>query len=138
VEFETWWQPERDIQLSANFSLSDPDDTPFRENAIPDRQAYARIDWQFRPNWNWNLQANWFGKTYRGDGDTRPAINAYTLMDTTVRYGGIKHWEFALSAKNLLDEDARSHTRSAIPDDLPLPGRSLFAEVRLYLDGLLK
>lgn len=138
VEFETWWQPGRDIQLTANFSLSDPDNTPYRENAIPDRQAYARIDWQFRPYWNWNLQANWLGKIYRDDSDDRVAIDDYTLVDTTVRYGGINDWEFALSVRNLLDEDARAHTRSAIPTDLPLPGRSLFAEVRLNLDGLLK
>ena len=43
--------------------------------------------------------------------------------------------ELALLAKNIFDENAREPTLSAtpvplIPDDLPLAGRSLLAEIR--------
>jgi len=37
-----------------------------------------------------------------------------------------------VAVRNLLDEDVREPTRSTIPGDYPMPGRSVFAEVRLH------
>jgi hypothetical protein len=37
-----------------------------------------------------------------------------------------------VAGRNLLDEDVREPTRSAIPGDYPMPGRSWYAEARLH------
>ena len=57
------------------------------------------------------------------------------ITDSTLRYAGIRRWEFALSVRNLFDVDAREFMRSSIPNDLPLPGRSIYAEARYLLDN---
>ena len=138
LEFETWWRPTEALSVSGNYAYNDPDDNRFRAFGSPQHQAYLRADWQFLPDWNWNLQSNWIGEIERNPGDTRPDIDDYCVIDSTLRYFGIKDWEFALSVRNLFDEGARSFTSSRIPNDLPLPERSFYLEARYDLDGLTR
>jgi len=138
LEFETWWQPTEALSLSGNYAYNDPDDNQFRAFGLPQRQAYLRADWRFLPDWNWNVQSNWIGEVERNPADARSDMDDYFLTDSTLRYFGIKNWEFAVSVRNLFDEDARSYTSSRIPDDLPLPERSFFVEARYDLDGFRK
>jgi outer membrane receptor for ferrienterochelin and colicins len=42
----------------------------------------------------------------------------------------LKHWEFALAVRNLFDEDVREPSQPSIPNDYPMEGRSLWAELR--------
>jgi iron complex outermembrane receptor protein len=98
--------------------------------SVPDEEAYLRADWAFLPKWNWNLQANWTGKRTLSASDTRKPLGTHTLADTTLRYFHGSEWEFAASIRNLFDVDAREYTGSSIPNYLPLPRRSFFAEVR--------
>lgn len=130
IELEAHWQATATLRLAGNYTLRWQDDGPYRIYAVPEREAYLRADWAFRPGWNWNLQANWIGARPRPAGDARDPADAYTVVDTTLRHGAGKHWEFAAALRNLLDADARAYTGAAIADDLPLPGRSLYAEVR--------
>ena len=59
------------------------------------------------------------------------AVNgAYALTDTTLRYQHDKQWEFAASLRNIFDTDAREYVSARLPANLPLPGRSAYAEVR--------
>lgn len=138
LEFETWWQPTEEVSLSGNYAYNDPDDNQFRAFGSPNHQAYLRADWRFLPDWNWNIQSNWIGDIERNPGDMRSDIDDYFLTDSTLRYFGVRNWEFAFSVRNLFDEDARSFTSSRIPDDLPLPERSFYLEARYDLDGLKK
>jgi len=129
-ELEAQWQTTKDVRISGNYSRNNQDDSVFRTIQEPDQNAYLRLDWGFLPEWNWNLQSNWISERPRASGDNRPPADDYFLTDTTVRYARSESWEFAASVRNLLDVDAREYTGSAIPNDLPLPERNLYAEVR--------
>jgi outer membrane receptor for ferrienterochelin and colicin len=126
IELEAKWQASRTVRVSGN--LNQRNDSAF--NTIPAQSAYLRTDWAFVPNWNWDVQANWIGKHTMLSNDPRSPIGAYTLVDSTVRYFHRQNWEFAASLRNLFDVDAREYSSSALPDNLPLPGRSFYAEMR--------
>jgi iron complex outermembrane receptor protein len=130
IESEFHWQAAKALKVSGSFTHRRQDDSRFLVYGIPDREAYLRGDWRFLPRWSWNLQANWFGKRTVPVGDTRRPLGAQTVADTTVRYLYDKHWEFAVSVRNLFDADVREYTSSAIQAYLPLPGRSFHAEAR--------
>jgi len=57
-------------------------------------------------------------------------VDDYVITDTTLRYAATNYWEFAASVRNLFDNDAREFTGRSIENDLPLPERNAYAEVR--------
>lgn len=126
VELEAMWQAAKKLRVSGNLNYRR--DSTY--NSIPDKNAYLRADWAFMPNWNANLQANWTGKHLLPAGDPRSPMGSYTLVDATVRYSYRQDWVFSASLRNLFDKDAREYTSSALRDNLPLPGRSFYAETR--------
>jgi len=127
VELEAQWQATKTLRVAGN--LTHRDDT-MAFNSVPKQKAYLRTDWAFVPSWNWNVQANWIGKRSLLPGDPRSPLDACTLVDTTIRYSHRKEWEYAASIRNLFDVDAREYTSSAIPNNLPQPRRSFYAEMR--------
>lgn len=130
VEFATHWQAAENLNLIVNFTVRDQDDSSFRFNPEAEKEAYFRADWGFSNNWNWNLQTNWIGARERTDIDARDPLDAFSITDTTLRYASSDHWEFAASIRNLFDKDAREYTGASIADDLPLPERNAYAELR--------
>ncbi|MCU7935569.1 MAG: TonB-dependent receptor [Candidatus Thiodiazotropha sp. (ex Dulcina madagascariensis)] len=139
IELEARWQAMKDLRISGNYTLRDPDDSEFRAVDEPKKDAYLRADWHFLPDWNLNLQANWVGKRFRSGRDERSSLDDYFVADATVRFTGLGNWEFAASVRNMFDEDAREHTGSSVPNDLPLPERSYYAEIRYkFTDDLPK
>jgi iron complex outermembrane receptor protein len=130
IELETKWQASDNLRVSANYTNRNPDDNQFRAIDQPRKDAYVRVDWAFHPDWNWNLQANWIGKRDRRSSDLRSELDDYTITDTTLRYSGFNTWEFALSIRNLFDEDAREYTAPSVSHDLALPERSIYAELK--------
>lgn len=127
IELEAVWQATKTLRISGNLT-SREDSTPY--NSVPKRKAYLRTDWSFMPNWKWNVQANWIGSHAIPPGDPRSPIGAYTLVDSTIRHALNRHWEFAVSVRNLFDVDAREYSSKYLPDNLPLPRRSLYAEAQ--------
>lgn len=127
VELEAMWQATKTLRVSGYLTHRE-DSTPY--NSVPKQNALLRTDWAFMPDWNWNLQANWIGKHSLPPGDPRSPMDAYTLMDSTMRYSHRRDWEFAASIRNLFDVDAREYTSRSLPNNLPLPGRSYYAEMR--------
>ncbi len=128
VDLEAQWQASKTFWLSASMSHMQEVDSPLRDLGIPLQQAFLRADWAFLPKWNWDLQANWFdGRPVYG---SRVQIDSYTLANTTVRYVHDKQWEFAASIRNMLDVDAADYSHKNIPNNLPLPGRNFFGEIR--------
>ena len=130
IELEASWQASKNLKFSGNYSYRDPDENEFRVVEEPEQDAYLRADWQFQAGWNWNVQTNWIAQRKRADSDPRSAIDDYFITDTTFRYTGLKQWEFIASVRNLFDENAKEHTGGSIKDDLPLPERNFYAEVR--------
>jgi len=130
IETEAVWQAGKTVKLAANYTYRDPQQNKLRMVSEPEQEAYLRSDWHFSPKWNWNVQANWVADRVRADNDTRTDLDDYIIADTTLRYEGSKHWEFAASVRNLFDEDAREHTGQSISNDFPLAERNAYAEVR--------
>ncbi|MES9849333.1 MAG: TonB-dependent receptor, partial [Candidatus Thiodiazotropha sp.] len=135
IELEAKWQAAKTLRLSANYSIRNPDNNQFRAIDEPKQDAYARVDWSFRPDWNLNMQTNWIGERERRSNDPRSSLDDYTLTDTTLRYTGLNAWEFAFSIRNLFDEDAREYTAPSVTDDLILPERSLYAEIKYKVNS---
>ena len=80
------------------------------------------------------MDAQWFwiGNRERAVGDPRPDIDDYTLVNLILRRQNIaNHINFALLVKNIFDEDVREPSMMTIPNDYPMEGRSIFAEVRI-------
>ncbi|MEW6165780.1 MAG: TonB-dependent receptor [Pseudomonadota bacterium] len=130
VEIEAQWQASRTLRLSGNLShmKNAGIDSTLRDVSIPMTQAYLRADWAFLPKWNWNVQVNWFDKRPLPAGDARRPLDDYALTDTTIRYFHGSEWEFAASMRNLFDVDAREYSSKTLWHNLPLPGRSIYAE----------
>jgi outer membrane receptor for ferrienterochelin and colicins len=134
-EFEMDWQIVDTLQLRANCALQNSEDraTDFDVANTPQWQFYINPHWEFHRNWSLDAQWKWVGDRRRAVGDTRSDVPDYSLVGLTLRRRNIaKHWDLALAGRNLLDEDLREPTRTAIPGDYPMPGRSFFAEARLH------
>jgi iron complex outermembrane receptor protein len=123
VELEAQWQATPTLRVSANMTTRSETQ---QYNSAPKQKAYLRADWSFMPNLNWDVQATRAGSR---SASATHQLAPYTLVDTTLRYSYDRHWEFAASARNLFDADAREFS-SSLTYDLPLPNRSLFTEVR--------
>ena len=94
-------------------------------------QAYANLHWTFRPHWSLDGQYFWIANRHRAAGDTRQETPDYSLVNLTLRRTGIAgHWDAALAVRNLFNEDAREPALAAIPNDYPMPSRTLWAEIR--------
>ncbi len=130
VEIEASWQATRHLTFSGNYSYIDPQDNELRNFLDPQQEAYLRSDWNFKPDWNWDIQANWIADRERQDGDSRSDVDDYIVADTTLRYSGIQKWEFAVSVRNIFDEDAREALGTSVENDFPLPERNAYAELR--------
>ncbi len=130
IEIEGTWQPRDDLRFAGNITARNPDYNNSRKEYEPEKDAYLRMDWRYQPEWNLNLQANWTAGRVRKDTGTREDMDNNFIVDSTVRYSGLKEWELAASIRNLFDDDALEHTGGNGRGDLPLPERNLFVEAR--------
>jgi outer membrane receptor for ferrienterochelin and colicins len=135
LELEINWEVTHTFQVRANCALqhSDDEQTDAAAANTPHTQFYINPHWVFLPLWSLDGQIKWIGNRKRDQGDTRVDIDDYALAGLTLRRKNIlKHWDLAIAVRNLLDEDAREPTGTAIPDDYPMAGRSWYAEVRCH------
>jgi outer membrane receptor protein involved in Fe transport len=119
------------------FQKSTDNDTDSRVANFPQHQIYLRADWNLASDWKVGTQLNWVANRKRDITDPRPEIDDYLIADITIRYQrSWSPWEFALSARNVFDEEAfePSPAPGTIPNDLPLAGRHFFAEARYHFD----
>ncbi|MCP4078001.1 MAG: TonB-dependent receptor [Gammaproteobacteria bacterium] len=129
VELEARWQARNNLFFSGNYSIRDQQNDGFRNYQLSDQEAYIRADWGFLPKWNWNIQSNWLNERPRPETDSRPPLDDHFITDTTLRYTE-QNWEFAASVRNLFDVDAREYSTGSIEEDLPLPERNFYIEMR--------
>ncbi len=142
LELEFAWDASSDLRLSGNYAYQRSIDENTNQDAglAPHHHAYLRTDWRFVPGWTLSGQVNWVADRMRQAIDNRPKISDYTTADLTLRTGELrKDWELAFSVRNLFNADAREPTPGPstpgtppnIPNDLPLPGRSIYVELRI-------
>jgi outer membrane receptor protein involved in Fe transport len=140
LELEAEWEPIAGLKFIGNYAFqkSTDENTDTDAGNAPQHQLYARAEWEFYPHWHLTPQINWVIDRARPAGDPRPELDDYAMVDVTLRRQAIlDHLEIALSVRNLFDVDAREPSPAPgtfLPNDLPLAGRSLFGEVRYYID----
>ena len=139
AEFETRWSPTRAVEVLANFAWQKSTNTRLdvaSANA-PEKQFYLRLDWEVATDTYLNLQSNWVMDRDREISDPRSDIDDYVVFDLTLRRKNIwRSLEAAVIVRNLFDENAREPSPNgfpvpAIPNDLPLAGRSITGELRV-------
>lgn len=140
LELEFAWNASPDLRISGNYAWQRAIDERYDSDAglAPHHQVYLRADWQVSPGWQLGGQVHWVLDRARPQGDARPAIDDYATLDLTLRTDRLaKGWEAALSVRNLFDADVREPTTGAsasnLPGDLPMAGRTLYAELRYTL-----
>lgn len=138
LEFEFKWKPVREFSLFGNYSYQKSKDEITNKDSgnSPQQQVFLQAQWSFLPDWDFSTQLNWVIDRQRPPGDNRSDIDDYQTVDITLRRKKIKKsWEVAFTVRNLFDVDVREPSLSgnpaaAIPNDLPMAGRSIAAEVR--------
>ncbi len=132
-ELEAQWQALPELQLSGNFSWQNAEND-LTGASIPDtpgQQLTLASLWKPYPGWSLHTQVHWIGDRKRTAMDPRPPLDDDTLVHLTLRRENIaRHWEFAMSVRNLFDHDAYEPSNGNIADDYPLEGRSVYAELR--------
>lgn len=139
IEFEMRWKMTSRSSLLFNYALQRVKQGSIDWGNYPQQDAYLRWDWLFYPDWYLNTQLNWISDRKRPFGDPRQQLKGYAALDLTLRYKNIKQspWNIAVGVKNLLNQAMFEPTPGPdqagvirIPHDLPLAGRSWFAEIR--------
>jgi len=134
-EFEAEWTVTPTLLVRGNIAgqWSKNEETDQTVPNVPRYQAYLNPHWKFAPDWSADAQFFWIADRKRAPGDTRNAIDDYTLVNLTLRRKNLwRQWDVALAVRNVFDEDAREPSVSAIPDDYPLERRSFWAELRYH------
>jgi iron complex outermembrane receptor protein len=139
TELEAEWKAADNLKLIGNYAFQKSTDETLNHDAgyAPHHQVYLRANWEFLPDWSFTPQAKWIVDRSRSYLDNRPQVSDYTWVDLTLRRQHLaKHLEVAFSVRNLFDVNAREpslagNPTAAIPNDLPLAGRSFFGEVRV-------
>jgi len=133
-EFETRWKLSTHAALLFNYAYQNSKDE--NNHSIADalqQSAYLRFDWMFSPSWFLDITNRWIADRPRAANDTRPQMKDYFLTDLTLRYKDLKsNWNLAFGIRNMFNEDAREPTtvNMGVTNDLPLPKRELFGEIR--------
>ena len=149
AELEVVWDVSRILRLTGNYANQKSIDEATHTDVgyAPHHHLNARADWRFASNWLLSPQLNWVAERKRAFGDTRPDVPDYTSVDLTLRTEREQgRWSFAASIRNLFNATileptlfvASPATRpdiptSAIPNDLPLPGRSFYLQATYAL-----
>ena len=135
IELEVKWKATKHLSINGNYAYQSSEDEATNSDAAdaPQQQLYVRANYALTPTWSVNSQLNHVMDRQRAAGDLRSDVDDYSIVDITLRAREIApNVEFAVSARNLFDEDAfePSLAPGLIPNDLPLAGRGFFVELR--------
>jgi iron complex outermembrane receptor protein len=135
-ELEADYSPAYNVRFLANYAYQQSIDkkTDADIGDAPNHQIYGRSEWTIASDWHFDSQVTWVGKQQRVLGDTRSAHSAYTTVDITLRKQNVwRKLDFAVSIQNLFDANVTEPSPGPavyIPNDFPMAGRSLYAEVQ--------
>ncbi|OGQ87876.1 MAG: hypothetical protein A2512_06910 [Deltaproteobacteria bacterium RIFOXYD12_FULL_56_24] len=140
-EVEMDWRLHQDFRLRSNLAYQRSINKKLDDAVVPDApemQFYLNPSWTFLPDWTFDGQFYWIGDRHRAKGDPRGDIGDYEVVNLLVRRKNIiNHLEAAVGIRNLFDEVGRIPSPFAaaapegafIPNDYPLEGRSIFAQI---------
>ncbi|NMH64603.1 TonB-dependent receptor plug domain-containing protein [Shewanella salipaludis] len=137
LELDLDWRINDLWQVKANYAWQDSVDeaTDRRTSQVPGSQAYLAANWTLSDRVQLHGQLNWVMSREREALDTRDSIDDYATLDLTLNYRDDNNaWGGSIMLRNLTDTDARepsdwSNPVAAIPDDLPLEGRNIYAQI---------
>jgi len=133
-ELEADWQLTRQFRLTGNFSLQNAKDSRNDESVpdAPSKQLYIAANWQCLNKWFVRLDGFRIMDRKRLSSDRRDAINDYNWINLTIRREHIfEYGSLILGVRNLMDTDAYEPASRSIPNDYPLPSRSIYIGVSL-------
>ncbi len=141
LEIELSWSVNDYLSLLTNYAWQNAEDRTTDTDAAnaPEQQFYIRGVATLAHDCDFTVQLNRVMDRNRAFDDPRTDIDDYTIVDLTLRKRFLDNQlELALLAKNVFNENAREPSLNAtpvplIPEDLPLAGRSLMAEIRYKL-----
>jgi len=133
LELELEYKVTDSVSVRGNYSYQDSEDEETKEKIAnaPMHQAFAQI--QYKPSREWNLNTQYFyiGERDREDGDTRAPLESNSLVNLTIeRTNIIRGLDGIVSARNLFDEDYKEPSSISIPNDYPMQGLYMYAELR--------
>ncbi|MBI5141485.1 MAG: TonB-dependent receptor [Nitrospirae bacterium] len=132
-ELEADWLATDTIRLRGNMAYQRSENKKTHE-VVPDAPGlrfYANAHWKFMPQWSLDGQYWRVMDRHRAVGDTRPAIEDYSLANLTLRRKNIaNHWDMALAVRNLFNNNVREPSQPAIPGDFPMESRGYWAELK--------
>lgn len=134
LELEEKIQVAPTLFLTASYALqrrvgSDTDVDDLIRNS-PQHAIKVNLSWDVTPQWLVYVNSQSILNRLRPASDPRPDQKDYTLVNLGVERSGIfGNTTLSVSLKNAFDVDARVASSSglSIPNDIPLPGRALFA-----------
>ncbi len=139
-ELESDWRIDEAWRLKGHIAVQDSEDTASGADAprAPQQQAYLSLAYTRGP-WTLSGELNWVGERARAAGDPRARIDEYSAAHIAAHRVLARDWTAGFGIRNLTDEDVRepspfeplSPAGSFIPDDYPMPGRFLFADLRV-------
>ena len=133
IEFEATWDPNPEFQLRASYAWQHSEDSlrDVRVPRAPGRQAFLSLRYRPHAAWTFYAEGIYIRDRYREVGDSRPQApnNAWVNLHLSYRLGK-SPLEMGLRVRNLFDSDLREPSPSLVPEDYPLPGRSLEAQLR--------
>lgn len=135
LEFEFKWDWTQALTLMGNYAYQKAQEKGSSHDSYnaPQHQLYLRADYALVPNWSVSTQVNRVMDRRRAFDDPRSKVDDYTGVDLTLRGKNLLPGvEVAFSVRNLIDDDIYEPSASpgVIPNDLPMAGRSVFAEIR--------
>ncbi|MDO6513970.1 TonB-dependent siderophore receptor [Neptuniibacter sp. 2_MG-2023] len=132
AELEWDWKINPQLSLNANYAYQHATnaDTNMPVANVPQHSTYIDLNYTLSPNWSGSLQHYWIGSREREEGDNRAKVSDYHWVNAKVTHDMLKKQvRLALIVKNLFDTYASEPSSSSIPDDYPLEGRSIWAEI---------
>ena len=140
-EAELDWSPSASFNLKGNYSwLNAKDDNDIDVNSVPQQQVYLRAFYDINEVWNMSLKTNWVMDRIRATSDLRSPLDDYSITDLSLEWTpDSRSTTVSFIVKNLFDSDAREPTANNgpavnLPNDLPLPGRTVLLQVELSYD----
>jgi iron complex outermembrane receptor protein len=134
AELEFVWDARRSVRFTGHYAYQRSTDKATGADAgyTPHHHFYARSDWTFASGWLLSGQLNHVADRKRTADDPRPPVADYTTLDLTLRSNrGKQAWELAGSVRNLFNADVREPSLApgaSLPNDLPMPRRSLYLQ----------
>lgn len=133
TELEWNWQATENWNVMGNYAWQNARNnaTGSRVTGVPEHHVYTAVAWQFLPHWQLQPQVNWIGSRTSALNDHR-ALKDYETVDITLR--GKKlfgHLNVAASMRNIFDANNLEPASLALPQNIPLPGRSFYIEAAI-------